>query len=363
MATDEEELARLRGAIDEIDEEVLRLISRRARHAQAIGEVKKSAGQHSFWSPKREAEVLQKVEAQNGGPLPGAFLRRWYLELMSACLALEKPVRVAYFGPEGSYTHTAALQYFGSSAEAIPEVSIGEVFRKTECGGVDFGVVPVENSTEGMVSHTLDMFLSSPLCICGETLLRIHHHLLCKEEKLESVARVYAHPQSLAQCRRWLERHLPQVECIAASSNAEAVRIAVKEEKAAAIAGKNAAHIYGLPILASHLEDEPSNTTRFLVLGSQQRKPTGEDKTSILSSCLDEPGALVHLLGPLARHGISMTKIESRPSKRGLWNYVFFLDIEGHMDEPVVVEAFEEMKKASILFKVLGSYPRAQLKH
>jgi chorismate mutase/prephenate dehydratase len=363
MPTDEEELARLRGAIDEIDEEVLRLVSQRACHAQAIGEVKKKVGQPFFWSPEREAEVLQKVEETNPGPLPGRFLRHWYLELMSACLALEKPLRVAYLGPEGSYTHAAALKYFGSSVGAVSEVSIGEVFRRAECGEVDFGVVPVENSTEGMVTHTLDMFFSSPLSICGETLLRIHHHLLCREEKLEGIARVYAHPQSLAQCRGWLEKHLPHAERLTASSNAEAVRIAAKEGKAAAIAGKNAAHIYGLPILASHLEDEPNNTTRFLVLGNQQRKPTGKDKTSVLSSCLDLPGTLVHLLGPLARHGISMTKIESRPSKRGLWNYVFFLDIEGHMEDAVVQEAFEEMKKASILFKVLGSYPRAQLQH
>jgi len=361
MATHEEELARLRGEIDAIDEEVLRLISRRAGHAQAIGEAKKAAGQFSFWSPEREAEVLKKVEAANPGPLPGKFLRRWYLELMSACLALEKPLRVAYFGPEGSYTHAAALKYFGSSAQAVPEVSIGEVFRQTECGEVDLGVVPVENSTEGIVSHTLDMFLNSPLCICGETLLRIHHHLLSQETKLESVARVYAHPQSLAQCRRWLERHLPHAECIAASNNAEAVRIAAKEAKAAAIAGKHAAQLYALPILASHLEDEPSNTTRFLILGNQPRKPTGQDKTSLLSLTLDEPGTLLRLLEPLAKHGISMSKIESRPSKRGLWNYVFFLDIEGHREEPLIAEALEEMKKASILFKVLGSYPRAQL--
>jgi chorismate mutase/prephenate dehydratase len=361
MAIREEELARLRGEIDKLDEEILRLVSQRARHAQAVGELKKSAGWVSFWTPEREAEVLQKVEAANSGPLPGRFLRRWYLELMSACLSLEKPLRVAYFGPEGSYTHTAALKYFGSSAEAVPEVSIGEVFRKTECGEVDFGVAPVENSTEGTVSHTLDMFLSSPLSICGETLLRIHHHLLSKEAKLETITRVYSHPQSLAQCRRWLEKHLPQAECVAASNNAEAVRIAAKEEKAAAIAGKNAAQLYGLPVLASHLEDEPNNTTRFLILGNQQRAPTGKDKTSILSTSHDKPGALVHLLAPLAKHGISMSKIESRPSKRGLWNYVFFLDIEGHVEDARVAEAFEEMKGASILFKVLGSYPRAQL--
>jgi chorismate mutase/prephenate dehydratase len=361
MAIREEELARLRGAIDEIDEEILRLVSQRARHAQAVGELKRNAGWFSFWTPEREAEVLQKLEATNPGPLPGRFLRRWYVELMSACLALEKPPRVAYFGPEGSYTHAAALKYFGSSAEAVPEVSIAEVFRKAECGEADFGVVPVENSTEGIVSHTLDMFLNSSLSICGETLLRIHHHLLSREAKLENISRVYAHPQSLAQCRHWLERHLPQAECVAASNNAQAVRIAAKEEEAAAIAGENAAQLYGLPIVASHLEDEPNNTTRFLVLGNQPRIPSGKDKTSILSTSQDKPGALVRLLKPLAKHGISMSKVESRPSKRGLWNYVFFLDIEGHMEDVRVAEAFEEMKKASILFKVLGSYPRAQI--
>jgi len=361
MATHEEELARLRGAIDEIDKEVLRLVSQRACHAQAIGDIKKKAGQLSFWNPEREAEVLQKVEAANPGPLPGRFLRHWYLELMSACLALEKPLRVAYFGPEGSYTHTAALKYFGSSVEAVSEVSIAEVFRKTECQEVDFGVVPVENSTEGFVNHTLDMFLQSPLSIGGETLLRIHHHLLCKEAGLKNIARIYAHPQALAQCRRWLERHVPWAECVAASNNAEAVRIAASEAKAAAIAGESAARLYGLPMLASHLEDEPNNTTRFLVLGNQQRAPTGQDKTSLLSLTLDEPGTLLRLLAPLAKNGISMSKIESRPSKRGLWNYVFFLDIEGHKEEPLIAEALEEMKKASILFKVLGSYPQAQL--
>jgi len=360
MAT-EEELARLRREIDEIDQEVLRLVSQRARYAQAIGEVKKSAGQVSFWNPEREAEVLQKVEGANPGPLPGGFLRHWYLELMSACLALEKPLRVAYLGPEGTYTHTAALKYFGSSVGAVSEVSISDVFRRTECGEVDFGVVPVENSTEGIVSHTLDMFLQSPLSICGETLLRIHHHLLSQETKLENIARVYSHPQPLAQCRLWLQRHLPHAECVASSSNAEAVRIAAKEKKAAAIAGKSASEIYGLPIVDSHLEDEPNNTTRFLILGNQRQAPTGKDKTSLLASSHDKPGTLVRLLEPLAKHGISMSKIESRPSKRGLWNYVFFLDIEGHVEEAVLAEALEEMKKASILFKVLGSYPRAQL--
>jgi len=361
MATYEEELTRLRGAIDEIDQEIVRLISQRACHAQAVGALKRKEKKRFFRTPERELEVLRKVEEANPGPLPGRFWRHWYLELISACLALEKPQRVAYLGPEGTYTHTAALKYFGSSAEMVPEVSISEVFRKAESEDVDFGVVPVENSTEGFVNHTLDMFLSSALSISGEILLRIHHHLLSQETKLQSIARVYSHPQPLAQCRRWLDKHLPHAECVAASSNAEAVRIALKEEKAAAIAGESAAEIYGLPILASHLEDEPSNTTRFLVLGHQKREPSGKDRTSILSSSEDKPGTLVRLLAPLAKHNISMSKIESRPSKRGLWNYVFFLDIEGHEEDAVVAKALEEMKEASILFKVLGSYPRAQL--
>jgi chorismate mutase/prephenate dehydratase len=281
---------------------------------------------------------------------------------MSACLALEQPMRIAYLGPEGTFTQAAAYKQFGHSVQTMPFGAIDEVFRDVEAGHCHFGVVPIENSTEGVVNHTLDMFLHSPLKICGEVELRIHHHLAgAKGQTLETVDRVYSHQQSLAQCREWLDSRLPRAARIPVASNAEAARLVAAEERTAAICGETAAQIYGLELLSANIEDEPDNTTRFLVIGPRSVAPGGNDKTSLLLSAPNRPGALYELLAPFSDNGISMTKIESRPSRRGTWEYVFFIDIQGHAREPKVAEALEAVAKRAAVLKVLGSYPKAVL--
>ena len=288
-------------------------------------------------------------------------MARLFREIMSACLALEQPLRAAYLGPAGTFTQAAALKQFGHSVRTIALPTIGEIFREVEAGSCDYGVVPVENSTEGVISHTLDMFLASPLLITGEVSLRIHHHLMSRESDLGAIRTLYSHQQSLAQCRGWLDRHLPHAERVAVGSNAEAARLSTHEAGCAAVAGLPAAEIYGLKVLAERIEDEPGNTTRFLVIGTKDAPASGQDKTSLLLSCRNESGGLHALLTPLAEHGISMTRIESRPSRRGIWDYVFFIDVMGHQDDPKVAAAIEALKPSSLLFKVLGSYPVAVL--
>jgi chorismate mutase/prephenate dehydratase len=280
---------------------------------------------------------------------------------MSACLALERPLRVAYLGPEGTFTQAAAQRHFGHAINSAPLPAIDEVFREVESGAADYGVVPVENSTEGVVNHTLDMFLSSPLCICGEVELRIHHHLISQAQDWRELKRVYSHQQSLAQCREWLDRNLMGAERVPVSSNAEAVRRSVQDTQAAAIGGQVAAEVYGLPVLVRNIEDAPDNTTRFLVIGHQAAAPSGHDKTSLLVSAPNRAGALHRLLEPVARHGLDMTRIESRPSRRGMWDYVFFVDLGGHREQPEVAAALEELEQQASLFRVLGSYPEAVL--
>ena len=360
-ADEDSRLKALRARIDALDEEIQRLVSERAACAREIAEVKRAAGDgNALYRPEREAEVLRRVVARNGGPLPDEALVRLFTELMSACRAVQGPVRVAYLGPEGTFTQEAALRQFGGFAELRPMEDIDAVFREVEAGGADHGVVPVENSTEGVVTHTLDRMLASPLAICGEVELRVHHNLLAREGPVEAMRRVYAHRQALAQCRRWLDQHLPQAERAAVASNAEAARRAADEAGAAAVASEAAAGRYGLRVLARNIEDEPGNTTRFLVLGRQSPPPSGADKTSLVLSARNEPGALFRLLEPLARHGISMTRIESRPARRGaLWEYVFFVDIEGHAQEPHVAAALAALERQATLFRVLGAYPRA----
>lgn len=356
-----DKLKEVRDRIDALDEQIQALINERAKCAQQVAGLKNGGDSATFYRPEREADILRKILARNQGPLNGEEMARLFREIMSACLALEQPLRIAYLGPEGTFTQAAALKHFGHSVKTDPHLSIDEVFRDVEAGTCPYGVVPVENSTEGVITHTLDMFLNSPLRITGEVQLRVHHNLLSVADAVGSIRRIYSHQQSLAQCRGWLDEHLAAVERIAVSSNAEAARLAAQDKEAAAIASREAADIYGLRILAANIEDEPDNTTRFLVIGREQVPPSGKDKTSLLVSASNKPGALHRLLAPFARHGISMTRIESRPSRRGIWEYVFFVDIEGHAAEPKVAQALEELRSEAAMLKVLGSYPRAIL--
>jgi len=280
---------------------------------------------------------------------------------MSACLALEQPLAVAYLGPEGTYTQTAAQKHFGHSVSLKPLAAIDEIFREVEAGSADFGVVPVENSTEGAINHTLDMFIRSPLKICGDVELQIHHQLLADGESLEQISSVCAHQQALAQCREWLDANLPGVERVAVSSNAEAARLARGDSSIAAIASDTAAEMYELNIVANNIEDDPNNTTRFLVVGRHEVGPSGNDKTSLMVAVHNKAGALYSLLEPVARHGVSMTKIESRPSRVSKWDYVFFVDVEGHVEDNNVAAALKELQSGTSLLKVLGSYPRCEL--
>lgn len=364
MTDEKTRLGELRDEIDSLDQQIMALISARARCAQEVAHVKMAAnpGQDVFfYRPEREAQVLRRIKEQNPGPLPAEEMARLFREIMSACLALEKPMHIAFLGPVGTFTQAAALKHFGHSVISVPLPAIDAVFREVESGAAQYGVVPVENSTEGVVNHTLDMFLRSPLKICGDVELRIHHLLLSKEADLAAVARVYSHQQSLAQCREWLDARLPNAERIAVSSNAEAARRASQETGCAAIAGETAGEIYGLTALVRNIEDDPANTTRFLVIGRQRVPPSGKDKTSILVSARNQPGALYRLLEPIARHQLSMTRIESRPSRLSTWDYVFFMDLEGHCEDPEVARALEELQAEAAMFKWLGSYPQAVL--
>jgi chorismate mutase/prephenate dehydratase len=355
----EDPLACVRERIDAIDQEILRLISERAACAKQVAEIKSSAGHSQFYRPEREAAILRQIKQQNPGPLDGEDVARLFREIMSACLALEQPLEVAFLGPAGTFTQAAAIKHFGHAVQTIPLGTISDIFREVEAGSCHYGVVPVENSTEGVISHTLDLFVSSPLRIAGEVTLRIHHHLMSSEAELSAVGTVFSHQQSLAQCRGWLDRHLPHAERVSVGSNAEAARMAVEQPGSAAVAGEAAAEIYGLQILAARIEDEPGNTTRFLVIGPEDAPPSGRDKTSLLFSCRNEAGGLHRLLTPFATHGISMTRIESRPSRRAVWDYVFFVDIQGHRDDQMVATALELLRQETSLFKVLGSYPEA----
>jgi len=371
MSSNEQKLKELRDQIDNLDRELLLLLNRRGRVAVDIAACKgnhvngkdypNTNGEH-YYRPDREAEVLRKLLAINEGPLSNPEIIRLFREIMSACRALQSPLSIAFLGPQGTFTEAAALRHFGKSVKTVPLDAIDTVFREVESGNCDCGVVPVENSSEGIVSHTLDTFVRSPLVICGEVMLRIHHHLLAlpsEEADIGQVKKVYSHQQSLAQCRRWLDRYLPGVDRITVASNAEGARRTAQEPGTAAIASDIAAGIYGLQVFASNIEDDPDNTTRFLVIGSQKVPRSGKDKTSLLLSAKDRPGALFGLIEPFAKRQISMTRIESRPARSGLWEYVFFVDIEGHETDSNVAEALEEIERNAVLFKVLGSYPKA----
>jgi chorismate mutase/prephenate dehydratase len=358
------DLSKIRDSIDEVDARIHALLNERARFAQLVGISKTASGKAvDFYRPEREADVLRKALKRNQGPLRDEEIARLFREIMSACLAQQDPLKVAFLGPEGTFTQAAVLKHFGSSVRALPLSAIDEVFHEVEGGIADFGVVPIENSSEGTVNHTLDMFLSSSLKICGEVELRIHHSLMGRMRGLGAIKRVCAHPQALAQCRAWLTDQLPDVERVPVSSNAEGARRARDENGTAAIAGRAAAEIYGLTLLANEIEDRPDNTTRFLVVGRKLFSPSGADRTTLLVSAsgTDDAGALFRLLQPLSDHRVNMTRIESRPSRKGKWDYVFFIDIEGHVSDPPVAAALADLEQRASLFKVLGSYPRAVL--
>jgi len=355
----DDELRKHRDAIDALDREILARLSERARHAQAIGKLKEGAGGPAY-RPEREAQVLAHIAGANPGPLSDDAVRLLFRQVMSACLALERPMRIAYLGPPGTFTHAAVESHFGAFVEGVPEASIDEVFRAAESGRADYAVVPVENSTEGAVGRTLDLMVASDLGVVGEVKLRVHQNLLSKVATLGEIKRVYSHAQSFAQTVQWLSRHLPSVPRVVAASNAEAARLAAQEPGAAAIAGSMAATIYGLPTLASHIEDEPNNTTRFWVLGDQHVGASGRDETSLVTSAPNRPGAVHALLEPLAKHGVSMTRFESRPARTGHWEYLFYIDVTGHRDDPPLAAALAELGQRAPYLKVLGSYPAAR---
>ncbi len=364
VAVGRDALGALRAKIDGVDEQIQRLIAERAHVAKEIGLIKGLTTTAEFYRPEREAQVLRKVVERNDGPLRDEEMVRLFRELMSACLAQEEPLKVAYLGPEGTFTQSAVFKHFGHSVHALAVPTIDEVFHEVESGTADFGVAPIENSSEGTVNiHTLDMFLTSPLKISGEIELRIHQNLMGRMQDIKDIKRVCSHPQSLAQCRGWLSQHLPDAEKIPVASNAEAARRARDEEGTAALAGDAAAKVYGLRILFSTVEDRDDNTTRFVVVGRKLFPASGKDKTSVLVSANESegPGVLLHLLGPLSRHGVSMTRIESRPSRKRKWDYVFFLDLDGHAEDEHVRKALDEIKAKASLFKVLGSFPKAIL--
>jgi chorismate mutase/prephenate dehydratase len=353
------ELERLRGRIDQVNDRILEALNERAALARAIGTLKVGQAHR----PEREAQVLRRIKEANKGPLSGETVALLFREIMSACLALERPITVAYLGPRGTFSESATVKHFGHAAVGSPAASIDEVFRSVESGAADFGVVPVENSTEGAVGRSLDLMPNTPMKVCGEVIVRIHHNLMARDPaaSFAGIRRVFSHGQSLGQCHEWLNANLPHAERVAVASNAEAARRAAEEAGSAAVAGEAAAQHYGLAILAQNIEDEPNNTTRFLVLGDYQPGPSGKDKTSMVLSARNRAGAVYEMLTPFATRGVSMTKFESRPSRVALWDYLFFVDIEGHRDDPQVAAALEDVARVAGYLKVLGSYPVAVL--
>ncbi len=356
------DLADVRAEIDGIDRRIQELIAERAQWARQVGKAKgKLAAAVEYYRPEREAQVLRRVVDRNDGPLADEVLVRLFREIMSACLAQQEPLKVGYLGPEGTFSQQAVHKHFGHSAHGLPLASIEEVFQEVASGHADFGVVPVENSGQGTIQVTLDLFLTSPLKICGEAELRVHQHLLSRSGRIEDIERIYSHPMSFAQCSGWLREHLPKVERIPVSSNAEAARRARSADDAAAIAGESAGHVYALKKIAGPIEDRSDNTTRFLVLGRESFPPSGHDRSSLLVFIRDRPGALYGVLEPLARRGISMSRIESRPAHGHLWQYAFFIDVAGHCDESPLKDALAEVAEKGDDVRVLGSYPVAIL--
>ncbi|MBL8498315.1 prephenate dehydratase [Nitrosomonas sp. JL21] len=354
-----EQLKQLRDQIDVIDDELLQLISKRATLAQEIGKIKKSG---IVYRPEREAQILTRIQAHNPGPISNQHIGHFFTEIMSLCRALEKPMSVAYLGPNGTFSEEAALKRFGSAITEIACDSIDDVFRNVESDTASYGVVPVENSSEGAVGRTMDLLLQTPLMICGEIQLPVHQFLMAQHTDLTRITNVSSHPQSLAQCHHWLKANLPHVPTTAfinAASNADAARQAASDSQTAAIASRRAAELYELSICAENIEDDPNNTTRFVVIGKQETLPSGKDKTSLVMATDNRSGAIYQLLEPLAQHGVSMSRLESRPSRTGLWQYVFFVDLEGHQQNEQVAAALSGLRDRAIFLKILGSYPTA----
>lgn len=360
MKSEEElQLQLVRAKIDQLDTQIQALISERARVALDVSRIKRSHGaSDNFYRPEREMQILDAVRQRNQeGPLPDERLIKIFREIMSSCLALQQPLKIAFLGPAGTFTQMAVVKHFGSAVQMLPLPTTDAVFREVESGSADFAVLPVENSTEGMVNHTLDRLMSSPLTINGEIILRIHQHLVGLADSLDQIDIIYSHQQALAQTRSWLNQKLPNVEQVAVTSTAEAARLASLNPRAAAIAGNAAAEVYKLNVLAPRIEDESGNITRFLVIGSRDLPISGKDKTTLLVANTNRPGGLFHLLEPLARLGVDMSRIESRPSRKNAWDYVFFIDMIGHQEEPTMKQVLNEVSKNSSLFRVLGSYP------
>lgn len=346
----------IRDRIDAFDDRILELLNERARLAQEIGGAKRGAVKYR---PEREAQVLRRLASANKGPLPAAAVARLYTEIMSACRSLEDGISVAYLGPQGTFSEEAALRQFGGQAALQPCASIDEVFRQVEAGQCGYGVVPVENTTEGSIGRTHDLLLATPLKICGEVLLPVHQCMMSKSGKASAVKKIFSHSQSLAQCHEWLNQRFPSAKRTPVVSNAEAARMAAKDASAAAIASKAAAAVYKLKLIAANIEDEPLNTTRFVVIAAHDAGPSGRDKTSLVLSTRNVPGAIHALLTPLAQHGVSMTRLESRPARTARWEYVFYVDVDGHQQDANVAQALEEIGKHAAFLKNLGSYPVA----
>jgi len=356
----DDSLDAVRTSIDALDAQIQTLISDRARLASKVRESKGELDNAvDYYRPEREAQVLRAVRERNEGPISDKEMLRLFREIMSVCLAQQEPLKIAYLGPEGTFTQQAVNRHFGHSVSELGVTSIDDVFMQVESSEADFGVVPVENSSQGIVSHTLDRFVESDLKICGEIEMAIHHNLLSQAKSLAGIERIYSHQQSLSQCKSWIRQHLPGAECIAVSSNAEAARRVRHSPDAAAISSRSAAEIYAVPILFARIEDQSDNATRFLVIGRRLLAPSGDDKTSLLLAGDEGPGALYSLLSPLARHSLNMSRIESRPASTARWSYVFFIDVEGHAETEPLKSALEEMYSVTSMTRVLGSYPKA----
>jgi len=353
-----EYLKQFRSKIDAIDNELLKLINTRAQLAKEIGKQKSGAA----YRPERESQIFTRLHQLNSGPLSNECITQLFTEIISACRGLEAPFTIAYLGPQGTFSEEAVTKRFGSAVNTLASSSIDDVFRKVESGTASYGVVPVENSTEGAVGRTMDLLLQTPLTICGEIELSIHQCLMAQQANLSAIKKIYSHPQSFAQCQNWLNENLHNlhtIERINAASNADAARLAASAQDAAAIAGKKAAEVFGLTLCASNIEDNPNNTTRFLIIGTQLIAPSGKDKTSLAMATNNRPGAIHELLAPLAHYHVSMTRLESRPSRANLWDYVFFVDIEGHQEDKNISKALQALRDNATFLKLLGSYPAA----
>ena len=353
------DLGKLRKNIDAIDDSILELLNKRAELVKEVGKVK-THGKSEFYVPNREKEIYDRLTRNNNGPFSNESIRAIFREIISASLSLEHPLKIAFLGPQATFTHLACIQQFGLSADFVPVKSIADVFEEVERNGANYGVVPIENSTEGIITHTLDMFVDSNLQIVAEVMLEISHSLLSKGGNIEDIKKVYSHPQAIAQCRNWLAKNLPNVPVMETASTALAAQMVAGDPEAAAIASEFAANIYDLKIVKKRIEDNVNNFTRFLVIGKKSPDRSGSDKTSVMFAVKDEAGALYRMLEPFSEHNINLTKIESRPMKTRAWEYLFFLDMEGHISEPHVKEAIDQLSKICLFVKVLGSYPRSK---